>query len=86
MLFLTLLLEPPEVVGLQGKYITFSTTKHLDSFTKSYDVTTLWLMINGHCYPLHVEKAEMFLELYGNSMLRAHTSDYMRMKATELIK
>ena len=32
------------------------------------------------------EKVELFLELFGNSLVRAHTADFLRNKATELIK
>ena len=33
-----------------------------------------------------LEKAEMFMELYGNSLIRAHTAEYLKAKATDLIK
>ena len=32
------------------------------------------------------EKAELFLELFGNSLVRAQTADYLRQKANDLIK
>ncbi len=35
---------------------------------------------------LPVEKTELFLELFGNSLIRAQTADYLREKATDLIK
>ena len=35
---------------------------------------------------MFVEKAEMFLELYGNTLLRARTSDYLRSKSKQLIR
>ena len=38
------------------------------------------------CFVLHLEKAELFLELFGNSLVRAQTADYLRQKANDLIK
>ena len=35
---------------------------------------------------LYSEKAELFLELFGNSLVRAQTADYLRQKANDLIK
>ena len=35
---------------------------------------------------LYPEKAELFLELFGNSLVRAQTADYLRQKANDLIK
>ena len=35
---------------------------------------------------LYPEKAELFLELFGNSLVRAQTADYLRLKANDLIK
>ena len=35
---------------------------------------------------LSPEKVELFLELFGNSLIRAQTAAYLRDKATELIK
>ena len=35
---------------------------------------------------LYPEKAELFLELFGNSLVRAQAADYLRLKAIDLIK
>ncbi len=34
----------------------------------------------------HTEKTELFLELFGNTLVRTQTADYLRDKATDLIK
>ena len=33
-----------------------------------------------------IEKAELFLELYGNSLIRQQTFDYLRTKCDQFIK
>lgn len=34
----------------------------------------------------HSEKTELFLELFGNSLLRAQAAEYLKEKATDLIQ
>lgn len=53
-------------------------------------LATLWVSLLI-CYESDThyqfqEKVELFLELYGNTLVRPHTADYYRNKASQLIK
>ena len=74
-LFLSLLLEPADKIGLRGI--------HANSFSYllTLSLASLFLLLS-----FFSEKVELFLELYGNSLIRPQTLQYLREKSNELIK
>ena len=60
-----------------------SSARNLGLLPHAQNVLSMKLFCSLLLYP---EKAELFLELFGNSLLRAQTADYLRLKANDLIK
>jgi len=46
----------------------------------------LEMKLSQYHYVMSVERVELFLEIYGNTLVRAATADYYSSKASELIK
>ena len=45
-----------------------------------------WAWMIDHISFAYAEKVELFLEVFGNSLVRSQTADYVRVSADQLIK